>query len=126
MATKKKPAVLTPEETDAQKALDKFTKAHEGKTLTDAQKKERSELRETLGRLKFVRIANKRIPRARAAIKGIGNLAGSAYSKTPAQIKAICDALESDVKALRNTLSGTKTGDAFVLPGFEDVEGEKK
>lgn len=124
---KKKAAVLTPEETAAQEAFDKFVKTHEGKTLTASQKEQKAELAQALGSLKFVRIANKRVPRARAAIKGIGNLAGKAYAKSAAQVKAICDALEGDVKQLRAELSGVKATDDFKLPGFNEVvEGEEK
>lgn len=131
MSTKKgtkKPAVTSPEETAAAAALEKHQKALEGKTLTDAQKVERKALTEALGKLKFVRIANKRLPRARAAIKGLANLAGKAYVKSAPQIKAICDVLESDVRNLRAALSGTKAGDDFKLPGFEEAPagGEKK
>lgn len=124
MSTKrvKKPAVTSPEETKAQAAYDKFLKDHEGKTLTAAQKDEKKALAETLGKLKFVRIANKRFPRVRAAIKGLGNLGGKAYVKSAAQVNAICDALESDVKKLRVTLGGGKQGDDFVLPGFDAPE----
>lgn len=128
MSTKKvkKPVVTTPEEKHAQDALDKFTKAHEGKTLTDPQKKERTELRAALGRHKFVRIANKRVPAVRRAIKSIGNLGGSAYTKSAAQVKVICDALENDVKELRGKLGGAKAGGDFVLPGFDQTEDEPK
>ena len=122
MATKgkKKAVQMSAEETAAKKAYDDFAKSTEGKTLTDEQKTKKKALAAALGKLKFVRIANKRVPRARAAIAGIGNLAGKAYVKTEAQIKAICDALEQDVKTLRATLSGTKAKEGFTLPGFDD------
>lgn len=125
MATKgkRKAVAMSAEELKAQEALTKFTKAHEGKTLTDAQKKEKAELVSDLGKLKFVRIANKRFPRAVAAIRGIKNLSGKSYVKSAAQVEAICTTLENEVKALRDALSGTKAQSAgFVVPGFETDE----
>jgi hypothetical protein len=124
MATKKprKPA-MSAEEKAASDTLAKFVKANEGKTLSDKQKEEKKKLQEHLGKLKFVRIANKRVPRAMTAIKGIGNLAGKQYVKTEAQIKAICDALDAECKAVRAALLGTKESKGgFSLPGFEDAK----
>lgn len=118
----KKPA-LSPEETKAQATLDAFNKQHEGKTLTDDQKKHRQALKDVVGRMRFVRIANKRVPKALAVLEGIGNLSGPGYVKTDAQVKAICDALDVAVKSTRSKLSGTKeAATGFVLPS---TDGEK-
>lgn len=129
MAGKKaKKVSMSAEELEATKALELFVKQHEGKVLTDPQKAKKAELQTALGKMKFVRIANKRIPKALAAIKGVRNLAGKTYVKTAVQIKAICDALENEVKALRAALGGVKESKGgFSLPGFEvKSEGEEK
>lgn len=118
---KRKPS-MSADEQAAEKALDTFAKQYEGKKLTDNQKEQKRELQATLGKLKFVRIANKRVPRAVAAIEGIGNLSGKQYVKSEKQIKAICDRLDEAVKGVRQALMGTKeTESGFVLPGFEDA-----
>lgn len=130
MAGKKpKKVSMSAEELEATKALESFVKQHEGKVLTDPQKVKKAELQTALGKMKFVRIANKRIPKALAAIKGVRNLAGKAYVKTADQIKAICDALENEVKALRAALGGVKESkEGFSLPGFDvkSKDEEKK
>jgi hypothetical protein len=127
MATKgtgtKKKAELPAAELQAANAVAAFKKKYEGKDLTEAQKKEYADLRDTLGKLKFVRIANKRVPKALAAVKGIANLAGAGYVKNAAQVKAICDALDQAAKDVRGKLSGEKQSAAgFVLP----IETEQK
>lgn len=114
---------MSAEEQAAQAALDKFSKAHEGKTLTDAQKKEKKELQRALGVLRFVRIANKRVPRAVAAVEGIANLGAASYVKSDAQVKAIVARLKAAVTVVENALSGAKaTSESFTVPGFEDAK----
>jgi hypothetical protein len=123
MVTKKKAAPLPADEVKADAALKAFLKSHEGKTLTEAQKEHKAELKDTLGSLRFVRIANKRVPRVLAAIESIGKLAGAGYSRTEAQSKAISTALETAAKQVSNKLLGVKAASSgFALP----VEDEKE
>lgn len=123
MATKKAKKPLPAEEVKAAAALAAFLKQSEGKALNDEGKKHKQALKDTLGKLRFVRIANKRVPRTLAAIAGIANLSGAGYVKTPAQVKAICDALDSAVKDARSKLSGEKAAaTGFTLPV---TDGEK-
>lgn len=84
---------------------------------TDAQKTQLKDARSALGKLRFVRIANKRIPKALKAVSGVANLAGASYTKTPEQVKAIIAALTAAVAEVERKLSGTKaeTG-GFSLP----------
>lgn len=129
MATgkKAKKAAIPAEEAKADEALKAFNKANEGKTLTDDQKAKKAGLVVALGKMKFLRIANKRIPRTLASIKGIANLGGKQYVKSEAQVKAICESLEAAVKDVRNALEGTKaTVGGFTLPGFDDAAPDKK
>lgn len=123
-STKKAPA-QSAEELAAQKALDSFLEATKGKELSDAQKAQKKALAAALGRLKFVRIANKRIPRALKAVGAIAKLAAGSYVKNAAQVDAIVGALEAEVKAVKAALSGVKGSESgFKLPGFND--GEQK
>lgn len=83
----------------------------------DVQKAQLKDTRSKLGALRFVRIANKRVPKALKAVSGIGNLAGAGYSKTPAQVSAIVDALLAAVKEIERKLSGGKQeATGFTLP----------
>lgn len=125
MATKGKgrKVSMSAEEQAAQKALDAFIKTHEGKKLTDKQADEKKALTESLGKLKFVRLANGRVPRAMKSLDSIGQLAGKAYVKSEAQIKAICDALDAKIKRVRADLEGKKeTKSGFQLPGFDEAK----
>lgn len=84
---------------------------------TDVQKSQMKELRGKLGALRFVRIANKRVPKALKAVSGIANLAGAGYTKTPEQVKAIAEALSAAVKDVERKLSGGKQdASGFTLP----------
>ena len=113
----------SPEEMKAEAALAKFVKDHEGKTLTEAQKAEKKELAETLGKLKFVRIANKRIPRTLKAIEGIAQLGAKQYVKSEAQVTATVKALKEAVSRVESALSGRKEAQqGFQLPGFDEQE----
>lgn len=57
---------------------------------------------------KFVRLGNKRVPKALKAIRQIGQLAGSGYESSPEQRKKITDALNAEVKAVTDTFAGTR------------------
>lgn len=82
---------------------------------TEAQKKERGEIAAALRPIKFVRIANKRIPRTLAAIKGVGAL--GSYSPTPAQENAIGKALSDALGDALAKLGGKKeAATGFNLP----------
>lgn len=119
---KKAKAELPVAEKTAADALTAFNKRYEGKTLTDMQKTEKKALQSNLGKLRFVRIANKRLPKALASIGGLSNLAGAGYVKSEAQVKAICNALDDACKDVRSKLSGTKaTAAGIVIPEFEDA-----
>jgi sensor domain CHASE-containing protein len=83
----------------------------------EQQKKQLADLRSQLGQEKFVRIANKRVPKALAAIEGIGNLAGVNYRSTDAQVQAIVKAFTAAVAHMAQKLSGKKEEVAgFQLP----------
>lgn len=111
----RKPAT-TPEETALEKNIENLSKAM-GEKPTEAQKSQMASLKKDLGGKRFVRIANKRVPKALKALEGIANLGGASYVKTPEQIKAICGALSDAVKVLEAKLSGTKkTESGFTLP----------
>ena len=85
--------------------------------LSDGEKSQIKSLREALGKLRFVRIGNKRIPNALRAVAAIGNLTGANYVSTEAQQKAIVDALRAAVDTLETKLAGKKqTTTGFVLP----------
>lgn len=117
MATKgkAKKVSMSPEEKALKDKIDAFVKAHP--SPSDAQKETLAKMRAEFGGLKFVRIANKRIPRVIAGIRGIKNLSGRAYTKTKEQVDAICTALEQEVAAMRAALSGEKKSDVgFQLP----------
>lgn len=87
------------------------------KDATSAQKTQITELRESLGKMRFVRIANKRVPKTIKAIMGIANLSGAGYISTPAQQKAISDALTKAVADTVQKLAGTvKEVSGFTLP----------
>jgi hypothetical protein len=120
MAKAKKKVELPAKEAAAVAALEKFVKAHEGKTLTDAQKKEKKALRETVSGLKFVRIANKRLPRVLGAVGAIGNL--GSYAHNEAQTKAIVTALKDAVAEVDAKLSGKKqAAQGFQLPDTDEA-----
>lgn len=117
---------MSAEEKTATEALESFNKRYEGKTLTEAQKDEKKRLTATLGKLKFLRIANKRLPRAVKALDGLANLGGNAYVKSEAQVTAIVKRLQQSVDNVKAKLMGSKPqAETFTIPGFEDG-GEKK
>ena len=60
--------------------------------------------------LKFKRLGNKRVNAAIRAIRRVGNLAGSAYSKgrTPENVTAILAALDGEVKTVRASFEKSK------------------
>lgn len=118
---KKAKAELPVAEKTATDALAAFNKRYEGKTLTDPQKVEKKALQSTLGKLRFVRIANKRLPKVLAAIGGLSNLAGAGYVKSEAQVKAICNAVDDAAKDMRAKLSGSKaTAAGITIPEYTD------
>lgn len=111
---------VTKEEQQVMGQMETLKKQIGDKTPTDKQKEQMSTLRETLGKLRFVRIANKRIPKTLAAINGIANLSGPGYIKSPEQVKAIVAALKDAVQSVEQKLSGAKAAaTGFQLPGFE-------
>jgi hypothetical protein len=99
---------------ERQSALrEKIKKA--GGTATDAQKAELKDIAAKLRPLKFVRIANKRIPRCLASIKGIGAL--GSYAPSDAQKTAIVKALTDAMNAATDKLGGKKeVTEGFSLP----------
>lgn len=124
---KKERKPLPADEVQAAKAVESFNKAHEGKTLNDKQKVEKKELQDKLGALRFVRIANKRIPRTLAAIAGIASLGAKQYVKSDAQVKAISKALREAVEDACGKLAGAKaSAGGFTLPGFTDAPEQKQ
>lgn len=84
---------------------------------TEQQKEQLKTARAALGTLRFVRIANKRIPKALKAVSGIANLAGASYTKKPEQVKAIIAALTAAVAEVERKLTGGKADSGgFTLP----------
>jgi len=87
---------------------------------TDTQKAESKAARTELGRLRFLRIANKRIPKALKMIEGIEGLGKASYTRTEEQNKAIVKALQDAVERVELALTGGKASSGgFVLPGAE-------
>lgn len=105
---------LTAEERRSMAELETLQKQIGDKTPNETQKKRLAELKEDLAKRRFVRVANKRIPKTLKAIRNIGNLSGPGYSKTDVQIKAICEALDTEVRLVKQKLAGTKE----IAPGF--------
>lgn len=58
---------------------------------------------------KFVRLANQRVNRLLAGMKGLGQLGGKAYTSTPDQRKAIAKALRDRLDLVINQLEGNAT-----------------
>jgi len=66
------------------------------KPLSDAEKaKRKAALASETKADKFRRIAKMRVPKAIGALRVIGNLSGSGYEYTPAQVNIIADALRT-------------------------------
>lgn len=65
---------------------------------------------------KFVRLGNKRVPKALKAIKQIAQLGGNGYESSPEQRAKIVTALESEVKAVKDIFAGQRPkAEAFTL-----------
>ena len=111
----KKAAVTSKEEQAAVANVAAIQKAIGDKTPTDKQKADLKAAKETLAGLKFIRIANKRIPKALKAITQIGALSGAGYMSTDSQRSAIKQALEQAVSDAMQKLSGQKQA----APGFQ-------
>jgi len=77
---------------------------------TDAQKTERSNLRSSLGALKFKRLAKQRVGKAMQMIGNVGKLGGAGYTRTEEQVKNISKLLSDAVNAAVVNLGSTKKG----------------
>lgn len=87
------------------------------KEATATQKKQLADWRNELGKMRFVRIANKRVPKVLKGIIGIANLSGVGYVSTPEQQKAIIAALNQAVAGVEQKLAGVKKEETgFSLP----------
>lgn len=121
MATTKRKAVQPANEKALADKIEALKKQIGDKTPTAKQKDDLAGLRKELGVLRFVRIANKRIPKTLKAISGIANLAGAGYVKTDVQVKAIVKALRAEVDEVERKLTGKKESVAgFSLPTDEE------
>lgn len=90
------------------KAIQDQVKKQKDEKATDAQKAQIKALKESLGTMRFLRIANKRVPKVIAGIVGLGNFSGAGYTYTEDQAKAITNALETAVEQAKNELMGVK------------------
>lgn len=107
----------TPEEKQLAERLENLKKEIGDKTPSEAQKQLAKTLKAKLGAVRFVRIANKRVPVVLAKIEGIGALGGASYVSTEAQRKAIAEAMEKAVKDAVQNLSGkVESVSGFQLP----------
>jgi len=77
---------------------------------TDAQKAERTKLRNELGALKFARLAKQRVGKAMQMIGNVGKLGGAGYTRTEDQVKNINKLLSDAVNAAVVNLGSTKKG----------------
>lgn len=83
---------------------------------TDAQKAQLSNLKTEAGKLRFIRLAVQRVPRAVKAVRGIGNLSGSGYTYTPEQAEKIVNALKAAVEFVADKFSGSApASESFTL-----------
>lgn len=62
-------------------------------------------------RAKFLRLGGQRVTKALKAIRLIGNLSGSGYEYTEADIKKIDAALDTEMKAVLNRFQPRKPGE---------------
>lgn len=81
-----------------------------GKTLTDAEKAER----EAAKRAKFKELAQKRLPKVKAALMQIANLAS--YSPSDAQKEFIMKELGEYASIVNAAFQGKKTASEIVVP----------
>lgn len=95
----------TPEEIKIQNQIDSLSKIEK---RTDAQSAQLKAARTAIAPMRFVRLAEQRVPRALAAIAGIAKLSGSGYSFTEAQAGEILSALKAAVESVADKFSGTK------------------
>lgn len=102
-AKKERVSRVTQEEAELTSQLEKLAAV---KNPTDAQKEQRKTLRGKIAPLRFVRLAQQRVPRAVKAIQAIGKLTGSGYVHTEEQAEKILKVIDSAVDAVRNKLKG--------------------
>ena len=114
----KKAKVTNAAEESLAKQIEQFRKAHP--KPTDKQKEDLKALRQKLGQLRFVRIANLRVPRAHAAVLNIGKLTGSGYFSTEKQQTEIIKVLSGAVDSVEAALKGKKAGAAFALSSADE------
>lgn len=98
-----------PEEQKIETQLETYAKIKEP---TDAQKANAKTLRQDLGKLRFVRLAKQRVPKALKALDSIGKLAGSGYGNTAEQADKITKALQQKLDAVTSKLAGEKVATA--------------
>ncbi len=79
-----------------------------GRDKTDAEKTELSTLRSKLGGLRFVRLAEFRVPKALAAIGQLAKLGTPQYTRTDEDCAAIVNTLQKAVDAVKERFAGTK------------------
>lgn len=117
MAKAKREKKVYPEEKAISDKLESLKKEIGDKKPTEAQAERRKNLRASLGKLKFERIANKRVPNVLSKIEGVAALGGANYAHTKEQREAIVNALKDAVAKVDAALSGTVKADTgFVLP----------
>jgi hypothetical protein len=101
---KREPKIYPAEEKIKAK-LEAFAKIKEP---TDAQKAEAKTLRTELGQLRFIRLAEQRVPKALKAMDSIAKLSGSGYANTPEQAKEICKVLTEGLAVVESRLAGER------------------
>ncbi len=113
----KKAESMTKAEGEAVAKMEALRKSIGDKPATDAQKKQIADYKKTIGAERFVRIGNKRVPEALAALKGVAGLTGAGYVCSEPQAKAIVAALTDAVATVEKALAGKKESAAgFKLP----------
>jgi len=102
-AKKERASKVTSQETALLSQLEKLA---EVKNPTDAQKEQRKSLRRQIAPLRFVRLAQARVPRAVKAIQSVGKLTGAGYMHTSEHAEKIMKLLDAAVESVRGKLQG--------------------
>jgi len=104
---------VTPQEQGFVTQLEKLT---ELKNPTDAQKEQRKALRKQIAPLRFVRLAQQRVPRAIKAIHAVGKLTGAGYAHTEENAAKILKGIDAAIESVRAKLTGKETeAETFTL-----------
>lgn len=107
------------EEIKLQEQIDSLSKLEK---RTEAQSKQLKELRAKVAPMRFVRLAEQRVPRVLAGIVSIGKLTGAGYTFDKEQGEEIVQALKDAVESVADKFSGTKAA----ATGFKLSKKEAK